>query len=175
MLGTTYESQNCSAARALELVGERWSLLILRDALFRGMTRFSEFERSLGVAPNVLAKRLEAFVGSGLLTKDADSSAAEHYRLTAKGLSFKPVIVALTAWGDQWAAPQGPPVRFEHEGCGGAVAGRLCCARCGDGVALRRLVAIPDRGAGRSRSPRQVTVASKIGAAAGEMPEAGGR
>jgi DNA-binding HxlR family transcriptional regulator len=145
MLGTTYDNQNCSAARALELVGERWSLLILRDAMFRGMSRFSQFERSLGVAPNVLAKRLEALVASGLLTKDADSSAAEHYRMTAKGLSVKPVIVALTAWGDQWAAPQGPPVRFEHEGCGGSVASRLCCAKCGDGVALRRLVAIPNR------------------------------
>jgi DNA-binding HxlR family transcriptional regulator len=130
MLGTTYDNQNCSAARALELVGERWSLLILRDAMFRGMSRFSQFERSLGVAPNVLAKRLEALVASGLLTK---------------GLSVKPVIVALTAWGDQWAAPQGPPVRFEHEGCGGSVASRLCCAKCGDGVALRRLVAIPNR------------------------------
>lgn len=145
MLGTTYENQNCSAARALELVGERWSLLILRDALFRGMSRFSQFERSLGVAPNVLAKRLEALVTSGLLTKDSGIGTAEQYTLTAKGLAFKPVIVALTAWGDEWAAPQGPPVRFEHEGCGGSVAGRLCCKKCGESVALRRLVAIPNR------------------------------
>jgi len=146
MLGTTYANQNCSAARALEFAGERWSLLILRDALFRGMTRFSEFERSLGIAPNVLAKRLDAFVASGLLKKDADGSGAEHYRPTSKGLSFKPVIVALTTWGDQWAAHNGPPVRFEHEECGGRVASRLCCAKCGGSVALSRLVAIPNRG-----------------------------
>jgi len=67
MLGRTYEKQNCSAARTLELVGERWSHLILRDALFRGMTRFSDFERSLGIAPNILTKRLEVFVAAALL------------------------------------------------------------------------------------------------------------
>lgn len=146
MLGTKYENQNCSAARALEVVGERWSLLILRDALFRGMTRFSEFERSLGVAPNVLAKRLEGFVASGLLKKDPDGDDAEHYRPTDKGLSFKPVIVALTAWGDRWAAPNGPPVRFEHEGCGGHVDYRLCCTKCEVAPPLRRVVAVPNRG-----------------------------
>jgi DNA-binding HxlR family transcriptional regulator len=146
MLGTMYEKQNCSAARALEVVGERWSLLILRDALFRGMTRFSEFERSLGVAPNVLAKRLEGFVASGLLKKDSDGDDAEHYQSTDKGLSFKPVIVALTAWGDRWAAPHGPPVRFEHEGCGGRVDYRLRCTKCEDAPALRRIVAVPNRG-----------------------------
>jgi DNA-binding HxlR family transcriptional regulator len=146
MLGTMYEGQNCSAARALEVVGERWSLLILRDALFRGMTRFSEFERSLGVAPNVLAKRLEGFVASGLLKKHTDGDDAEHYRPTDKALSFKPVIVALTAWGDRWAAPHGPPVLFEHEGCGGRVDYRVRCTKCEDAPALRRVVAVPNRG-----------------------------
>jgi DNA-binding HxlR family transcriptional regulator len=89
MLGTTYEKQNCSAARALEVVGERWSLLILRDALFRGMTRFSEFERSLGLAPNVLAKRLEGFVASGLLEKSTDGGDhVDRYRPPRKATSF---------------------------------------------------------------------------------------
>ncbi|HWS64876.1 MAG TPA: helix-turn-helix domain-containing protein [Steroidobacteraceae bacterium] len=83
------------------------SLLILRDALFRGMTRFSEFERSLGLAPNVLAKRLEGLVASGLLEKSTDDGDhVDHYRPTERGLAFKPVIVALTAWGDRWAAPR---------------------------------------------------------------------
>jgi DNA-binding HxlR family transcriptional regulator len=147
MLASTYENQNCSAARALEVVGERWSLLILRDALFRGMTRFSEFQRSLGVAPNVLAKRLERFVESGLLDKvpGIEGEGAEHYRPTEKGLAFKPVIVALTAWGDRWAAPGGPPVRFEHEACGGRVEYRLRCTKCDDAPALRRVIAIPNR------------------------------
>jgi DNA-binding HxlR family transcriptional regulator len=147
MLGTTYKKQNCSAARALEVVGERWSLLILRDALFRGMTRFSEFERSLGLAPNVLAKRLEGFVASGLLEKSTDDGDhLDHYRPTERGLAFKPVIVALTAWGDRWAAPHGPPVRFEHEGCGGHVDYRFRCAKCNEAPPLRRVVAVPNRG-----------------------------
>ena len=147
MLGTTYEKQNCSAARALEVVGERWSLLILRDALFRGMTRFSEFERSLGLAPNVLAKRLEGFVAAGLLEKSSDHrDHVDHYRPTERGLAFKPVIVALTAWGDRWAAPQGPPVQFEHAGCGGHVDYRLRCAKCNEATSLRRVVAVPNRG-----------------------------
>src|SRR6516162_9707298 len=62
-----------------------------------------------------------------------------------KGLAFKPAIVALTTWGDRWAAPDGPPVRFEHEGCGGRVDYRLRCARCDDAPALRRVIAIPNR------------------------------
>ena len=67
MLGRLYESEICSAARALEVVGERWSLLILRNAAFAGQTRFSEFERRLGIAPNILASRLEGFVAAGLM------------------------------------------------------------------------------------------------------------
>jgi DNA-binding HxlR family transcriptional regulator len=146
MLGTTYEKQNCSAARALEVVGERWSLLILRDALFRGKTRFSEFERSLGLAPNVLAKRLEGFVAAGILEKSTDASDVDHYLPTEKGLAFKPVIVALTAWGDSWAAPQGPPVRFEHVGCSGHVEYRLRCLKCNEVPSLRRVIAVANRG-----------------------------
>src|SRR5687768_3237873 len=67
VLGRLYESENCSAARALELVGERWSLLILRNAFFGRQTRFSEFERTLGIAPNILASRLASFVDAGIM------------------------------------------------------------------------------------------------------------
>lgn len=148
MLGTTYENQNCSAARALEVVGERWSLLILRDALFRGMTRFSEFERSLGIAPNVLAKRLETFIASGLVTTASDpvSDGRERYLPTEKAVGFKPVIVALTAWGDRWAAPAGPPVRFEHEHCGGGITYCLRCAKCQTSPGMNNVIAVPNRG-----------------------------
>src|SRR5437867_12633855 len=77
VLGRTYEGQNCSAARALEVVGERWSLLIMRDALFRGMTRFSDFQRSLGLASNVLAKRLDGFVENGVMEQRVNPEHAE--------------------------------------------------------------------------------------------------
>jgi DNA-binding HxlR family transcriptional regulator len=109
MLGRLYENQNCSAARALELVGERWSLLILRDAVFGGFTRFSQFQKSLGIATNVLAKRLEGFVAAGLMEQPRSSGAQAEYVLTQKGLELKPVIIALTEWGDTWLRP-GPVV-----------------------------------------------------------------
>src|SRR5437764_13803820 len=112
MLGHTYEAQNCSAARALEAVGERWSLLIIRDALFRGITRFTDFQRSLGVAPNILANRLDGFVAAGLMTQHqyGPSTQQREYLPTDKGRDLQPVIIALTAWGDRWSAPQGPPI-----------------------------------------------------------------
>jgi DNA-binding HxlR family transcriptional regulator len=146
MLGTTYEKQNCSAARALEVVGERWSLLILRDALFRGVTRFSEFERSLGLAPNILAKRLDAFVASGLLERvSSDGDDSHYYRPTEKGLELKPVIVALTAWGDRWAAPHGAPIYFQHQGCGGRLQLQIRCTKCRNLASTPAILAIPSK------------------------------
>jgi DNA-binding HxlR family transcriptional regulator len=132
MLGRLYDGQVCSAARALELVGERWSLLIIRNAMFAGMTRFNDFQRSLGVAPNVLTKRLGDFVEAGIFERRPADAGGHEYVLTGKGLTLKPVIVALTEWGDRWAAPDGRPVTYEHEGCGGEVALQLECARCGE-------------------------------------------
>jgi DNA-binding HxlR family transcriptional regulator len=132
MLGRTYDREVCSAARSLEIVGERWSLLILRNAAFAGMTRFTEFQKSLGIAPNVLAARLEHFVETGLMATSDGPGGHQTYHLTEKGLDFKPVIVALTAWGDRWAAPDGPPIVYEHEGCGGPVGYGLHCDRCAE-------------------------------------------
>ena len=132
MLGRTYDNQICSAARALEIVGERWSLLILRNAAFAGMTRFSEFQKSLDIAPNILAARLAYFVETGLLTTSDEAEGHQTYHLTKQGLDFVPVIVALTEWGDRWAAPDGPPIAYEHEGCGGRVRSELRCRKCGE-------------------------------------------
>ena len=135
MLGKTYDGQDCSAARTLELVGERWSLLIIRDALFAGMTRFSEFERSLGIAPNVLAVRLAWFVEAGLMTIEpvSEDSELSEYRLTEKGTELAPVVVALTAWGERWVEPIGPIV-YKHTECGGLVSQVITCASCGEEV-----------------------------------------
>jgi DNA-binding HxlR family transcriptional regulator len=154
MLGRTYEKENCSAARALEVVGERWSLLILRDALFRGMTRFSDFERSLGIAPNILAKRLEVFVAADLLEHRVsdDRDQPHHYVPTEKGLDLKPVIMALTAWGDRWAAPHGPPVVFEHDACGGRVELLTRCSKCEVSPKVPEILAIPTKKG--ARKPR---------------------
>ena len=149
MLGRTYERENCSAARALELVGERWSLLIIRNAVFAGTTRFSDFERRLGVAPNILARRLDGFVADGLMERRA----GREYVLTAKGRELGAVIVALTEWGDRWVAPQGPPILFEHEGCGGPVHVHVRCDDCGGEPDPADVVAVAGPGADPERRP----------------------
>jgi DNA-binding HxlR family transcriptional regulator len=124
MLGRLYENQNCSASRALELVGERWSLLILRDAMFGGYTRFSQFQKSLGVATNILAKRLEDFVEAGLMEHRPGAPGEQpEYVLTRKGLELKTVIVALTEWGDKWVRPG--PIDYRSAATGGPVAVQL--------------------------------------------------
>jgi DNA-binding HxlR family transcriptional regulator len=135
MLGRTYDTQNCSAARALELVGERWSLLIIRDALF-GRTRFGDFQKSLGVAPNILTARLDSFVAAGLMQRRRYSGHPGHYEylLTGKGRDLAPVIVALSAWGDRHAAPDGPPIIYQHTTCGSQIHQQTHCAACGQQV-----------------------------------------
>jgi DNA-binding HxlR family transcriptional regulator len=129
VLGRTYDAEVCSAARALEVVGERWSLLIVRNALFAGARRFGDF-RSLGIATNVLAKRLDGFVAAGIMERTGPDGA--EYALTEQGRELAAVVVALTAWGDRHLAPEGPPVLYTHAGCGGRVAQRLVCDSCGE-------------------------------------------
>lgn len=145
MLGRTYETQNCSAARALEIVGERWSLLIIRHAIFRNITRFGDFQRSLGVARNILAARLDRFVEEGLMERQpsSENSPYHDYVLTDMGRELQPVIVALTHWGDRWAAPGDPPVTFRHEQCGGEVRQQAVCHGCGQPVDIEAVEAEP--------------------------------
>jgi DNA-binding HxlR family transcriptional regulator len=125
MLGRTYDREICSAARTLEIVGERWSLLIIRNAMFAGSTRFTEFQRKLGVAPNILSSRLDRFVAAGLMSEQESGE----YVLTPQGLDLQPVIIALTEWRDRWEAPDGPPMIYEHN-CGGRVHQHLSCDNC---------------------------------------------
>ena len=143
MLGRSYDREVCSAARALEIAGERWSLLILRNAAFAGATRFTDFQERLGIAPNVLTARLEHFVAEGLMTATPAATGHAEYHLTKKGLDFKPVIIALTEWGDRWAAPDGPPIDYEHAECGGHVSTHLQCDKCGKTPALKDVIARP--------------------------------
>lgn len=149
MLGRTYERENCSAARALEIVGERWSLLILRNAMFARRTRFTEFQRDLGIAPNILSNRLDRFVEAGLMQTRALAGDHEtrEYVLTNKGLDLQPAIVALTEWGDRWAAPQGPPIIYQHDGCGGRVRMHLRCEDCNAALAPTQVTTRPGPGA----------------------------
>jgi len=133
VLGKTYDAQVCSIARALELVGERWSILIVRDALFAGVTRFNDFQHNLGIATNILKARLDGFVAAGLMERRpaAGQPGQQEYVLTEKGRDLAPALIAMTEWGDKWAAPDGPPILYRHADCGGAVATATVCERCG--------------------------------------------
>ena len=133
MLGKTYEGEVCSIARSLEMVGERWSLIILRDALFAGSTRFGEFQRTLGIATNILKDRLDGFVDAGIMRRNQYSTRPElyEYLLTDKGRDLAPALIALSQWGDKWAAPDGPPMIYSHTTCLAPVRHQMVCATCG--------------------------------------------
>jgi DNA-binding HxlR family transcriptional regulator len=132
MLGNDYKGQNCSIARTLELVGERWTVLVLRD-VFLGIRRFDAIQRDLGVARNVLAARLDRLLAEDVLQKVPyqERPPRYEYRLTEKGLDLWPVIVELLRWGDRYAAPAGPPVVLRHRDCGGLMDERRICESCG--------------------------------------------
>lgn len=136
MLGRAYAEQDCSIARALEVVGERWTLLILRDLSF-GLRRFDELERSLGVAPGILASRLKRLAEDGMIERRRYQTAPERfeYQLTAKAMELAPVLFYFAKWGDRhYPSPAGPPRLSLHRGCGGNVDEHLACDRCGERV-----------------------------------------
>jgi DNA-binding HxlR family transcriptional regulator len=116
VLGRTYEGQNCSIARALEVVGERWTLLIIRDT-FLGLSRFDQFQESLGVAPNVLSDRLNRLVDEGILERRAYSERPprSEYRLTKKGRELAVPLLALMQWGDRHLSDKPPRVARRRE------------------------------------------------------------
>ena len=132
MLGRDYASQNCSIARTLEIVGERWTLLVLREA-FLGTRRFDDFQKELGIARNVLQARLERLVEEGVLERRRYQERPPRYayRLTDAGRDLLPVLIALMGWGDRHRAPGGAPTLVLHEGCGGTIDAALGCDRCG--------------------------------------------
>jgi DNA-binding HxlR family transcriptional regulator len=148
MLQNTYPGQVCSIARALEVVGERWTLLILRDAVL-GSTRFDQFQDSLGIASNVLAARLERLCDEGLMERRLYQSRPERhdYVLTAKGQALAPALIMLMKWGDAYYPTEsGPPRLTLHRGCGGKVDGRLRCGRCRSRVEFSELEVVPGPG-----------------------------
>ena len=115
MRHTSLSDMPCPIARSLDRVGEWWSILILRDAL-RGVTRFDDFRRSLGVAPNMLTRRLGALVEAGLLERRryCEHPPRDEYVLTERGRDFRPVLLSLLAWGNRHFAPEGPSVEIVH-------------------------------------------------------------
>ena len=138
MLGRTYDGQNCSVAKTLELVGERWTVLILREIYF-GRRRFDEIADGLGIARNVLTQRLQRLVEEDVLAKVAYQERPQRfeYRLTDKGLDLWPVMVTMMQFGDRYYAPEGPPVVLTHRDCGGTLDAHRTCTTCGAKLSAR--------------------------------------
>ena len=132
-------------ARSLEVVGERWTLLILRDAFF-GVQRFGDFCAHLGVPRAILTERLALLVSAGLLDKVAGPGRREHYQLTDKGIALWPVLHMLGHWGDEYYAPDGPRRLFQHTPDEGALNEYSVCAACGLTVTAREVTILPGPG-----------------------------
>jgi len=137
----TFDGQNCSIARALEILGERWTLLILREVLL-GRRRFEEIRRNTGVATNILTDRLATLVEHGVLERREDE-----YVPTRKAIDANPVLVALLQWGDAHAAPDGPPRVLVHARCGHDAHPQLQCAHCEQEIRPGELRVRPGPGA----------------------------
>jgi DNA-binding HxlR family transcriptional regulator len=140
LLRNTYEGQVCSIARSLELIGERWTLLIVRD-IFRGQRRFDALQRDLGIARNVLANRLDRLVEEEILVKRRyqERPPRYEYMLTEKGIDLWPVLVSLVKWGDRHEpGGDGPPVVVRHRDCGGEIDDHFTCEECGERVWARQ-------------------------------------
>ena len=150
MRRASFEDMSCSVARSLEVIGEWWTLLILRDAFF-GVTRFDEFQARLGIARNILAKRLDTLVEHGVLERRWYDEARGRYDyvLTDKGKALWPVLVTIRQWGDEWVVGAGKePVVMVHATCGERATAVLACDHCGEELQGRdvRVVAGPGLG-----------------------------
>jgi DNA-binding HxlR family transcriptional regulator len=125
------DAGGCSIAGTLDVIGDRWSILILRDA-FRGVRRFDELQADLGIARNVLAQRLAKLVAHGVLTKRqySERPARYEYRLTPKGVDLSPALVALMRWGDKHVSDGDPPLTLLHDSCGQPLDQTFVCWHC---------------------------------------------
>lgn len=135
----------CSVARTLSVVGDRWTLLILRDAFLR-TRRFEDFQERLGMTRHRLADRLAKLIEHGVFERVRYQERPERYeyRLTEKGRDLYPVIVALVGWGDRWmAGTAGPPIELVHRSCGHVMTPTMTCPHCGDALTARDVTAQP--------------------------------
>ena len=155
MKWTVLDREACSLARALAVVGDRWTLLILRDAFLR-VRRFEGFERSLKISRRMLADRLAGLVAEGLLEQRLyqERPPRHEYRLTEKELALYPALLALVHWGDDWYAGEaGPPLRHRHRACDRHFHMVATCSACGEALDARAVIAEP-AAAGAAASAR---------------------
>lgn len=150
-----YDTDNCSVQRTLEVIGEKWTILVLREA-FNGVRRFDQIRDHTGMSDAVLSARLRTLVDQGVLTavpyKEPGARTRYEYRLTEKGLDLYPVLIALLQWGDKHRAdPAGPALEVVHRDCDAPLRAVVQCAE-GHAVTVRETASVPGPGA-RLRSP----------------------
>jgi DNA-binding HxlR family transcriptional regulator len=147
---------NCSVAQCLEVIGEWWSMLIVRD-LFLGVRRFDAIQERLGISRNVLADRLDHLMAHGVVERRPyqERPVRHEYVLTDKGRALWPVLSALREWGDRYRAPEGAPLDVVHAGCGHPVHLVATCEGCGAAVGPRDVEARPGPGARAAVAPRR--------------------
>ncbi|WP_374545959.1 winged helix-turn-helix transcriptional regulator [Rhodoblastus sp.] len=167
---TSFAEMRCSLARALELVGDWWTPLVLRD-LFIGVKRFDALAEDLGVSRNLLTRRLKALEDHGVIQRRAYQERPRRYEygLTEAGRDLVPILIALTAWGDRWAQPeQGAPILFRHKACGCGFQPRIVCSACGKPFGADDVTPMP--GPGGAALPGTKVVARLL-AGSGQMGE----
>lgn len=130
--------QSCTIARAVETIGDPWTLMILRE-MFLGVRRFDDFQRHTGGAPHTLSTRLKRLEEIGAIRREPyqDRPLRHEYRLTAKGRDLWPVIIALKGWGDKWLSGGNCPVEIIHKSCGAVIAPQMTCPDCGEPMTAR--------------------------------------
>jgi DNA-binding HxlR family transcriptional regulator len=143
----SFAAMDCSVAQCLEVVGEWWSMLIIRDT-FMGVTRFEDFQRRLGISRNILRERLNSLVDSEVLERVpySEHPPRDDYKLTQKGRDLWPILTAMRQWGDQYAAPSGPPIELVHGWCGKSTHVEMVCDGCGERLSYRDVKAVPGPG-----------------------------
>ncbi|HSW13352.1 MAG TPA: helix-turn-helix domain-containing protein [Solimonas sp.] len=139
---------SCSVARTASVIGDRWTILILRNAFLR-IRRFEDFQSNLGITRHLLAGRLKRLVEEGILERVSyqDAPPRFEYRLTLKGRALYPIVVAMTAWGDAWMdGGKGAPLLLQHKSCGKVVTPQLSCPECGEAIEPQQMSALPGPG-----------------------------
>lgn len=148
MQRTDFREMACSIARTLDVMGEPWSPLILRD-IWVGMSRFEQIQADLGISRKVLTERLNHLVDRGVLERRPyDKRPRYEYVLTGKGLELMDVLMVMVAWGDKWLAGEaGPPVLYRHHACGEISHVELSCSHCGKPMHANDIDVLPGPGA----------------------------
>lgn len=149
------ENEVCSVSRTLAVVGDRWTMLIIRDAFLR-VRRFDDFQKNLGMSRHRLSERLKKLVEYGVLKKEAYQTNRYEYRLTEKGLELYPILISMAKWGDKWMDDgKGVPMLYKHNTCGHHYKPVVVCSECGEPIDPHDVT--PEIGPGKFASSRAHT------------------